>query len=87
MKVHLETNPLQFEMDESKYKILMQNEQVRMEILAHLLNKHLDISVRQFNTIGDKCTYQEAYFLGKHEVSMLKKNHLCICILECPLSH
>ncbi|XP_069968909.1 uncharacterized protein Hcs isoform X2 [Bactrocera oleae] len=66
-QVHLETNPLQFEMDESKYKILMQNEQVRMEILAHLLNKHLDISVRQFNTIGDKCTYQEAYFLGKHE--------------------
>ncbi|XP_029405948.2 uncharacterized protein LOC105225980 isoform X1 [Bactrocera dorsalis] len=66
-QVHLETNPSQFEMDESKYKILMQNEQVRMEILAHLLNKHLDISVQQFNTNGAKCTYQEAYFLGRHE--------------------
>lgn len=67
-QVHLETNPSQFEMDEFKYKILKQNEQIRLEILSDLLSKHLNVSVQQSNpTNAPKCTYQEAYFLGRHE--------------------
>ncbi|XP_020713946.1 biotin--protein ligase isoform X1 [Ceratitis capitata] len=67
-QVHLETSPSQFEMDESKYNILKQNENVRLEILADLLRKHLDVSVQQIQSDKDgKCTYQEAYFLGRHE--------------------
>ncbi|XP_017467645.1 PREDICTED: uncharacterized protein LOC108360017 isoform X2 [Rhagoletis zephyria] len=67
-QVHLETNPSQFEMDDSKYKILKQNEKVRLEILADLLSKHLDVSVQKSEATSDaKCTYQEAYFLGRHE--------------------
>lgn len=67
----METSPSQFEMDESKYNILKQNENVRLEILADLLRKHLDVSVQQIQSDKDgKCTYQEAYFLGRHEVSI-----------------
>lgn len=67
-QVHLETNPSQFEMDEFKYKILKQNEQIRLEILSDLLSKHLNVSVQQSNPRNaSKCTYQEAYFLGRHE--------------------
>ncbi|XP_054733910.1 biotin--protein ligase [Anastrepha obliqua] len=67
-QVHLETSPSQFEMDEPKYKILKKNEPVRLEILSDLLSKHLEVSVQQpESTNHAKCTYQEAYFLGRHE--------------------
>ncbi|XP_067648145.1 uncharacterized protein Hcs isoform X2 [Eurosta solidaginis] len=66
-QVHLETNPSQFELDELKYKILKQNEQIRLEILADLLSKHLNVSVQQKESNAAKVTYQEAYFLGRHE--------------------
>lgn len=68
----METNPSEFETDETKYSILKQNESTRLEIFADLLRKYLDVQVQG----GDGqpqpgVVYQQAYFLGRHEVMVM----------------
>ncbi|XP_037948879.1 biotin--protein ligase isoform X2 [Teleopsis dalmanni] len=70
-QVHLETNPNQFETDETKFFILKQNESFRLEILGDLLMTYLNINVKQNISaqLGAKnhCIFKNAYFLGHHE--------------------
>ncbi|XP_055375458.1 biotin--protein ligase isoform X2 [Condylostylus longicornis] len=69
-QIHLETDPSQFEYDESKYNILKRSDKARLEILADLLKSYLDIKIKDLTNIdtnGPKCVYKNAYFLGMHE--------------------
>ncbi|XP_055908964.1 biotin--protein ligase isoform X2 [Eupeodes corollae] len=69
-QVHLEINPCEYESDESKYKILKENEKNRLEIFADLLVKHLGFITKKDAVLQSepKITYQNAYFLGRHEL-------------------
>ncbi|XP_030556460.1 biotin--protein ligase isoform X4 [Drosophila novamexicana] len=69
-QVHLETNPSEFEFDETKFAILKQSERTRIEIFTDLLHKYLDIEVQ----VGESqvplpagIVFKQAYFLGRHE--------------------
>lgn len=67
-QVHLESDPSQFEADESKYAILKQNNKARLEIFSDLLKSQLNINVKQdFNSTDVEKLYKAAYFLGRHE--------------------
>lgn len=81
-QVHLETNPSEFEFDETKFAILKQSERTRIEIFTDLLHKYLDIEVQ----VGESqvplpagIVFKQAYFLGRHEVSCY-----LLCALPCP---
>ncbi|XP_055847706.1 biotin--protein ligase isoform X2 [Episyrphus balteatus] len=68
-QVHLETNPSEYESDESKYKVLKENEKNRLEIFADLLVKHLGFTTKKDAVLQEpKITYQNAFFLGRHEL-------------------
>ncbi|TMW51845.1 hypothetical protein DOY81_003090 [Sarcophaga bullata] len=78
-QVHLEINPNEFESDESKFYVLKQNDNIRHEIFADLLKNHLSLSVQSnkptANGSGPKVVFQNAYFLGRHELlDKLKSN-------------
>lgn len=68
----MEINPNEFESDESKFFVLKQNDNIRHEIFADLLKNHLSLSVQSnkptANGSGPKVVFQNAYFLGRHEV-------------------
>lgn len=69
-QVHLEINPSEYESDDSKYKVLKDNDKNRLEIFSDLLVKHLGFTTKKHTLLhsGPKVTYQNAYFLGRHEL-------------------
>lgn len=71
-QIHLEADPAQYEVEESKYNALRQSNTARLEIFKDLLSTHLDVEVSSEHQ--SQVDYSPAYFLGRHEVILnLKK--------------
>ncbi|XP_076625929.1 holocarboxylase synthetase-like protein isoform X2 [Colletes latitarsis] len=72
-QIHLEVDPMQYELEESKFKALKESNAARIEILNDLLNVHLGIELQ--TTPRTPVTYTPAFFLGHHQLKqeMLEK--------------
>ncbi|XP_059610986.1 uncharacterized protein LOC132257934 [Phlebotomus argentipes] len=73
-QVHLEADPLQFENDDSKFRVLKQSNDARLEILMDLLGSHLNMRVRRADAVQKVAKFTNGFFLGRHEakIEMLK---------------
>ncbi|XP_053994317.1 biotin--protein ligase isoform X3 [Hylaeus volcanicus] len=67
-QIHLEVDPMQYELEESKFKALKESNAARLEILNDVLHVHLGIKLR--NTSHTPVTYTSAFFLGRHELKL-----------------
>ncbi|GAB0088855.1 biotin--protein ligase [Sergentomyia squamirostris] len=66
-QVHLEADPMQFESDESNFKVLKQSNSARIEILMDLLSSHLNVVVKRLDSMQKPTEFTNGYFLGRHE--------------------
>ncbi|XP_076644168.1 holocarboxylase synthetase-like protein isoform X1 [Halictus rubicundus] len=67
-QIHLEVDPMQYELEESKFRALKESNAARIEILNDLLNVHLGIELRKTPSVP--ATYSPAFFLGRHELKL-----------------
>ncbi|KZC12067.1 Biotin--protein ligase [Dufourea novaeangliae] len=67
-QIHLEVDPMQYELEEGKFKALKESNTARLEIFNDLLNVHLGIELRKTPQVP--VTYTPAYFLGRHELKL-----------------
>ncbi|XP_029053815.2 biotin--protein ligase isoform X3 [Osmia bicornis bicornis] len=67
-QIHLEVDPMQYELEESKYSALKESNAIRLEIFKDLLNIHLGIELRSASKIS--VTYTPAFFLGRYELKL-----------------
>ncbi|XP_055701269.1 biotin--protein ligase isoform X2 [Phlebotomus papatasi] len=74
-QVHLEADPLQFENDENKFRVLKQSNAARLEILMDLLGSHLNVVVKRLEAMQKAVKFTNGFFLGRHEAKfeMLEK--------------
>ena len=70
-QVHLEVDPTQYEEEESKFVALQESDSARLEIIRDLLSSQLGL---ECSTGQAAPQYSPAYFLGRHEASVL---HCC----------
>lgn len=61
----MESDPNQYEDDESKFVVLKNSNQARLEILSDLLSNHLNISI-SFD-LHNTQKYSLGYLLGRHD--------------------
>ncbi|XP_033333914.2 holocarboxylase synthetase-like protein isoform X2 [Megalopta genalis] len=73
-QIHLEVNPMQYELEENKFKALTESNDARIEILNDLLSVHLGLELRKTTSLS--LTYTPAYFLGRHELKLDMLNRL-----------
>ncbi|CAB0035423.1 unnamed protein product [Trichogramma brassicae] len=64
-QIHLEADPSQYELEESKFNALKQSNSARLEIFADLLANHLGMHVNSKPRVPP--VYTPGFFLGKHE--------------------
>ncbi|XP_003492639.1 biotin--protein ligase isoform X1 [Bombus impatiens] len=69
-QIHLEVDPMQYELEESKFNALKESNATRLEIFNDLLKTHLEIEVRSTAKLTAHITYTSAFFLGRHELKL-----------------
>ncbi|KAG7187870.1 hypothetical protein KM043_013851 [Ampulex compressa] len=67
-QIHLESDPMRYQLEESKYKALRESNAARLEIFKDLLHTHLGIEVGA--PAQDSVVYSSAFFLGRHELKL-----------------
>ncbi|KAL7289279.1 hypothetical protein TKK_0017213 [Trichogramma kaykai] len=67
-QIHLEADPSQYELEESKFNALKQSNSARLEIFADLLANHLGMHVNPKPRVPP--VYTPGFFLGKHELKL-----------------
>ncbi|XP_076681827.1 holocarboxylase synthetase-like protein isoform X3 [Andrena cerasifolii] len=67
-QIHLEVDPMQYELEESKFKALKESNNARLEIFKDLLDIHLGIEL--CSSLQVPVTYTPAFFLGRHELKL-----------------
>ncbi|XP_057341887.1 biotin--protein ligase [Microplitis mediator] len=67
-QIHLEADPSQYEMEETKFRALKESNSARLEILSDLLGSHLGIDVKPIDA-GD-IVFNPGFFLGRHELKL-----------------
>lgn len=65
-QIHLEADPAEYELEETKFNALKESDSARIEIFKDLLNTHLDVDVASKSKAAPN--YTSAFFLGRHEV-------------------
>ncbi|KAF3428083.1 hypothetical protein E2986_00055 [Frieseomelitta varia] len=72
-QIHLEVDPMQYELEESKFNALKESNATRLEIFNDLLKAHLQMEIRSNSQKTAPATYTPAFFLGRHEVQLLER--------------
>ncbi|XP_076390314.1 holocarboxylase synthetase-like protein isoform X2 [Megachile rotundata] len=67
-QIHLEVDPMQYELEESKFSALKESNAIRLEIFKDLLSTHLGIELCGTSQVS--VTYTPAFFLGRHELKL-----------------
>lgn len=67
-QIHLEADPSQYEIEETKLCALKDSNNARLEILSDLLSSHLGMDVKPQTYIEP--TFNPGFFLGRHEVGI-----------------
>ncbi|XP_043280119.1 biotin--protein ligase isoform X2 [Venturia canescens] len=67
-QIHLEADPSQYEMEETKFNALKQSNTARLEILSDLLTTHFGLDAR--TGPRDEVKYTPGFFLGRHELKL-----------------
>ncbi|XP_076762420.1 holocarboxylase synthetase-like protein [Xylocopa sonorina] len=69
-QIHLEVDPMQYELEESKFNALKESNATRLEIFNDLLKVHLGVELRDTSRQNIAITYTPAFFLGRHELKL-----------------
>ncbi|CAK9823781.1 Biotin--protein ligase [Anthophora retusa] len=69
-QIHLEVDPMQYELEESKYNALKESNATRLEIFHDLLELHLGVKLRSSPAKNVPVSYTPAFFLGRHELKL-----------------
>ncbi|XP_026672843.1 biotin--protein ligase [Ceratina calcarata] len=74
-QIHLEVDPMEYELEESKFAALKESNETRLEIFNDLLKVHLGIEISNGTKTSGAVNYTPAFFLGRHEskLEMLEK--------------
>ncbi|KOC60318.1 Biotin--protein ligase [Habropoda laboriosa] len=69
-QIHLEVDPMQYELEESKFNALKESNATRLEIFNDLLKLHLGVKLRSTSGKIPPMNYTPAFFLGRHELKL-----------------
>lgn len=69
-QIHLEVDPMEYELEESKFIALKESNETRLEIFNDLLKVHLGIEITNGTKTSGTANYTPGFFLGRHELKL-----------------